>query len=221
LSPDKIDPQLELSPDSLAMSVREQFPPMDDDRIQAQAGLGFLLAYHGVSTAVTMGLGTSAVVRPTGEIVGAPLSYDFSHNMHRETQSVMWARTLGVTDSLISWLKSHDYLGDPSLGKMWDRSLVYIATEFGRDKTRPKDSSSWGTGHDLSNGSVIISPLVKGNAVYGGVDASTGLTYGFDPQTGKADRGKKQFESDVYGIIAHALDIEVADGRRFPGVVRT
>ena len=78
------------------------------------------------------------------------------------TQSIMWGRTASAVDQLISLLKEHDYLGDPALGKMWDRSLIYIATEFGRTKTRPAGSPSWGTGHDLNNGSVLISPLDQG-----------------------------------------------------------
>jgi len=53
-------------------------------------------------------------------------------------------------------LKKHDYMGDPELGKMWDRSLIYVATEFGRGKTRRKDAETSGTSHHLNNGSVLI-----------------------------------------------------------------
>lgn len=220
MKPESIDPAYGLKPDALTLAVRGQLPHIDTDRIQAQVGLSFLLAYHGVSTALTMGLTTETVVRPNGDVVNAPLSYDYSHSSHRATQGLMWSRTLELADALIALLKTHDYLGDPALGKMWDRSIVYIATEFGRDKTRPSGAQDWGTGHDLNNGSVLLSPLLKGNAVYGGVDPSTGLTYGFDPESGRPDTKRLMGEADVYGILAHALDIEVPGLPRYPSVVR-
>jgi uncharacterized protein (DUF1501 family) len=153
-------------------------------------------------------------------VIGAPIAFDFSHNSHRQAQSVMWARSLRLLDVLIDLLKTHDYLGDPALGKMWDRSLIYMASEFGRDKTRPALSDSWGTGHDLNNGSLIISPLIRGNRVYGGVDPKTALTYGFDPQTGEPTKDKKLFEGDVYSLIAHALGVEFPGRIDFPAVVK-
>ena len=103
---------------------------------------------------------------------------------------------------------------------MWDRSLIYVATEFGRDKTRPAGAQSWGTGHHLNNGSLLISPLLKGNKVYGGVDPKTSLTYGFDPVTGAPDKNRTFYESDVYSVIAQALGLDVPGARAFPAVVR-
>jgi len=44
---------------------------------------------------------------------------------------------------------------------LWDRSLIYVATDCGREKARPSGASSWGTGHHLNNGSVLISPLLR------------------------------------------------------------
>jgi uncharacterized protein (DUF1501 family) len=126
-----------------------------------------------------------------------------------------------LLDTLITLLKSYDYMGDPALGKMWDRSLVYVATEFGRSKTRPSGSTSWGTGHDLNNGSLIISPLIKGNRAYGGVDPKTGLTYGFDRMTGEPKRDVTLFEGDVYSLIAHAMGIEFPGRVDFPAVVKS
>ena len=218
--PAKLDPKYGVTLDPLAVAVRATLPGIETDRLQGQIGLAFLLAYHGISTSVTMGYSQDAYVTPEGKIVNSPIAFDFSHNNHRVAQSLMWSRTLGLLDTLITLLKTHDYLGDPTLGKMWDRSLVYIATEFGRDKVRPFLSDSWGTAHDLNNGSVIISPLLKGNAVYGGVDPTTCLTYGFDPNTGVADKTAVMSESDVYGIIAHALDLDAPAAKRFPGVVK-
>lgn len=220
VDPQRVDRRYGLARDPLALTVRAQLPHIDSDRIQAQIGLAFLLAHHGASNALTLGFGTEPAVRPSGAIVGVPLGFDFAHSLHRVSQALMWSRTLEVVDLLIALLKSHDYLGDPALGRMWDRSLVYIATEFGRDKARPGGAESWGSGHDLNNGSVLISPLLKGNAVYGGVSPRTGQTYGFDPQTGRPDPNRKMSERDVYGIIAHALDIALPSGLRYPGVVR-
>jgi hypothetical protein len=220
LDPSRIDPKLGIAPDPLAVALRSSLPSLDEDRMETQIALGFLMAFHGVSSCVSMGFSTEPVAKADGTIIGAPIGFDFSHNMHRVVQSLMWSRTANLVDALITLLKTHDYLGDPALGKMWDRSLVYIATEFGRDKTRPFASESWGSGHDLNNGSVILSPMIKGNAVYGGADPRTGMTYGFDPQTGKPDRQRTMTESDVYGIIAQAFGVPVPEGRSYPGVVR-
>lgn len=218
--PAKLDKSFGVTPDPLTLQVRQALPSIDEDRMEAQVALAFLLAYHGVSTSVSMGFSTEPVVKKNGTIVGAPISFDFSHNMHRVVQSLMWSRTSALIDTLITLLKAHDYLGDPALGKMWDRSMVYVATEFGRDKKRPFASESWGTGHDLNNGSLLISPMLKGNSVYGGVDPKTGLTYGFDPATGKADSKRTMTESDVYGIIAQSFGVPVPEGRSYSGVVR-
>ena len=109
---------------------------------------------------LAMGLKTEPVLHGDA-IIGAPIAFDFSHNLHRVIQSLMWGRTATLVDALITLLKTHDYMGDPALGKMWDRSLVYIATEFGRDKKRPADAASWGTSHHLNNGSVMFSPLLR------------------------------------------------------------
>lgn len=200
--------------------LREQLPQMDEDGTQAQVALGFLLAFHGLTTSVTLGHRPDPVVLGDGSIVGTPIAFDFSHNMHRIVQSIMWGRTASLIDQLITLLKTHDYMGDPELGPMWDRSLIYIATEFGRDKVRPQGASAWGTSHHMNNGAVLISPLLKGNAVYGGVDPKTGLTYGFDPASGEPDPARTLYESDVYSLIAHALDIDFAGRVDFPSVVR-
>jgi hypothetical protein len=221
LDASQIDAKYGLEPSPLVGSLRETLPLLDVDDAQAQVGLGFLMAYYGISASVTIGHKPNPVVLPDGKIVGTPLAFDFSHNLHRVVQSIMWGRTASLLDQLIMLLKSHDYLGDPALGKMWDRSLIYVATEFGRDKIRPSEAASWGTSHHLNNGSLLISPLLKGNAVYGGVDPKTGLTYGFDPSSGEPDTKRVLFERDVYSVIAHALDIEFPGRIDFPALVRT
>jgi uncharacterized protein (DUF1501 family) len=105
-------------------------------------------------------------------------------------------------------------------GSLWDRSLVYVATDFGREKQRPADATSFGTGHHLNNGVVLVSPLLRGGRVYGGVDPTTLLTHGFDPTTGEARSGTVMREGDVYAVIAGAMGVEYPGRRSFPAVVR-
>jgi hypothetical protein len=219
LESSKVDPKLGLMGSELATVLRSKLPQMEIDEVQAQLALGFLLTYHGMSTSVAVGLREDPPIVEAGPL-NTPIAFDFSHTNHRMTQNLMWSRTAALLDTFISLLKQYDYMGDPALGKMWDRSLIYVASEFGRSKTRPAGSTSWGTAHDLNNGSLIISPLIKGNRVFGGVDPKTGLTYGFDPATGEPKPGSKLFEGDVYSLLAHALGIPFAGRRDFPAVVR-
>jgi hypothetical protein len=219
LEPSTLDPKLGLTGSALAKALREKMPVMEIDEVQAQLALGFLLAYHGMSTAVAVGLREDPPIVEAGPL-NTPIAFDFSHTNHRMTQNLMWGRTASLLDTFIALLKEYDYMGDPALGKMWDRSLIYVASEFGRSKTRPSGSASWSTAHDLNNGSLIISPLIKGNRVYGGVDPKTGLTYGFDPMTGQPNTATRFAEGDVYSLLAHALDIPFAGRRDFPAVVR-
>ena len=201
---------LEESPEG--QRVRQAFPELLDDPFEAQAALAFLLARYRVSTAVTISPSFAPYLEGS-TLKNAPLAFDFSHTTHLLAQAGMWTRCFKVADSLIRLLKEQDLDDtDPSQGKMWDRSLVYFATEFGRDKTRPSGSTDFGTGHHLNNGSILVSPLLNGNAVYGGVDVDTGLTYGFDPATGAPDPGRLMREADVYSVIAKAFDIDF-DGR--------
>jgi hypothetical protein len=98
---------------------------------------------------------------------------------------------------------------------MWDHYLVYIATEFGRDKV-----ATGGSGHHLNNGVVMISPRLKGNRIYGGVDTATGLTFGFNGDTGEPMPGTYMKERDVYSVAAAALGIDFQGRRPTRGVVR-
>jgi hypothetical protein len=215
-----VDAKYGVEPSPMVAELRQLFPYLDGDNTQAQVALGFLLAYHGVSTSAVMGLRLDPVLHDS-DIVGAPIAFDYSHTMHPITQSLMWGRTAELVDNLISLLKKYDYLGDPALGKMWDRSLVYVATEFGRDKIRPAGAPLWGTGHHLNNGSILLSPLLRGNAVYGGVDPKTGLTFGFDPMTGRPEPERKFAEGDVYSIVAQALGLDFPGRRSFDGLMRS
>jgi hypothetical protein len=103
---------------------------------------------------------------------------------------------------------------------LWDRSLIYVATDFGREKIRPANASAFGTGHHLNNGVVMVSPLLRGNRVYGGIDPTTLLTHGFDPTTGDAAPGTVMREGDVYAVVAGALGVDYPGRRSFPSMIR-
>ena len=212
LNPSELDPSLGIEASPLSDAVRNVYPQLDSDTWQQQGALSFLLAYYGLSCASTMSLSFNPSF-DGDDIVGAPLAFNFSHNDHRSTQNVMWGRVLRTVDGLVRLLQSFDYLGDPSLGSMWERSVIYVATDFGRDKVRPSGEEYYGTGHDLNNGSLLLSPLMKGNRVFGGVDPSSLLTHGFDPKTGEEKLDSVAREPEVYSLIAQAMDVEF-DGRR-------
>jgi hypothetical protein len=208
-------PQLPLSDFGLtsgpdAEKVRAAFPRFLQDPMEAQAALAFLLLKNRVSVTVT--LGPSFNVLLDGQrIVNPPLAYDFSHQAHRPAQAIMWDRLLGLTDRLIDLLKAEP-LDEGAGVSFWDRSLLYVATEFGRSRRRQEGQDDFGSGHDLNNGSLLLSPMLKGNTVLGGVDPATGLTYGFDPQTGAPDPGRTMSEPHVFAGVLQALGIETPAG---------
>lgn len=182
------------------------FPNLLSDPFEAQGALAFLLARYGISCAITLSPSFAPLLTDTLE--NTPLAFDFSHTIHLFAQYAMWSRMFKVSGALIRLLKEQDFDDeDPAQGKLWDRSLVYFATEFGRDKVRPSGSFEFGTGHHLNNGAILVSPLLLGNQVYGGVDVNTALTYGFDRQSGEAAPGTVMREQDVYSVIASAMDI--------------
>lgn len=82
----------------------------------------------------------------------------------------MWRRILQVDD--------------PSKGKVWDRSLIYIATDFGRTMNTQQEGSR-GSAHDLNS-----------------------KTYGFDPMSGEAQLGRNMNEKDTYSLICQALGVD-------------
>lgn len=191
---------LEASPD-FAM-VLSKFPNLATDPYEARMALAFLAVKNGLSTAVSISPSPTPLIAAEGS-PNAPIAFDWSHVDHRGAQNSMWSYLLKSTDALIELLKATDVNGDPAQGKMWSRSLVYIATEFGRDKI-----ASGGSGHHLNNGAVLISPMLAGNRIFGGIDAATGLTYGFDTKTGEPKPNSYMKERDVYSAAATALGIE-------------
>ena len=115
---------------------------------------------------------------------------------------------MGIADRLIRLLQQVEF--DSSTGEsMWDRTLLYVATDFGRTRRRASETVDFNSGHDLNNGVVILSDMVKGNSVFGNVDPETGLTYGWDPVTGEdLDTSQYNPESHIYAGILRALDVD-------------
>lgn len=207
--------------------IRERLPELQSDPLQAQAAMAFLLIKYGVSVTVTLGPSADVQVKgeenifsgggiygsdngiqlPEGTVFNTPLAFDFSHQAHRSTQSLMWSRLYTIADGLIELLKGEEYAGGESL---WDRSMIYIASDFGRTKHRPAGADEFGSSHDLNNGVVSLSPLVKGNRVLGGVSADTGMTYGFDPQTGAPDTGRQMEESEIFAGLLQSLSVDTS-----------
>jgi hypothetical protein len=218
--------EYDLASSPFGPALAERFPNMAYDTWESQAALAFLLTRYGFSCSIVLGTGSAPIFKqyaPTdpapqynaGRMFTAPIGFDWSHNDHRGGQNGMWSRILKTLDALIDLLKAEPHLGDESQGAMWDRSLIYIATEFGRDKV-----SAGGSGHHLNNGNVLISPLLNGNRVYGGVDPDTCLTYGFDPVTGDPAPGTVMREQHVYSAVCHALDVDFDERIDMPCMVR-
>lgn len=196
---------LDTSPD--AARVREAFPLFAEDPLEAQGALAYLLLSTGTSVTVTLGPSTSPGVGGQQIVDSPPLAFDFSHTSHRSTQALMWSRLLSVADRLIGLLETTEH---PFGGNFWERSLLYVATDFGRTRNRPDGASDFGSGHHLNNGSLIVSPLVNGGTVLGGVDPDTGLTYGFDPRTGAPEPGREMTEREIFAGIAQAVGVDTA-----------
>jgi hypothetical protein len=207
-----IEQGLETSADG--QLVLSTYPNLMKDPFDAQAALAFLLVKNGVSCAVTLSPSSSPVFAEGGaRAYTAPLGFDWSHTDHRGAQNAMWGRVMHVVDGLVDLLKGAERPGGG--GSLWDQSLIYIATEFGRDKI-----AVGGSGHHLNNGNVLVSPLLNGNRVYGGVDPQTALTHGFDPSTGDPTPNAVMREGDVYSAVCHALDIDFAGRHDMPCMIR-
>ena len=204
------DFELEASPEGQMLA--ERFPNLQTDPFEAQVALAYLLIKNGVTCTVSLAPSGTPFFDAERTALTSPLGFDWSHVDHRGAQNAMWSRIMRMTDNLIDLLKASEF-GDGQ--SYWDRSLIYIATEFGRDKT-----SNGGSGHDLNNGNVIVSPFINGNRVFGGLDSNTALTYGFDRQSGAPAPGTYMKEGDVYSAICQALDIEFQGRRDVPAMMR-
>ena len=208
-----------LASSPLGEKVREKFPNLLLDPLHAQAALAFFLARYNVSCSTTISPSFSPLLEGFS-VVNAPLAFDYSHTSHFSAQNAMWSRLMNTVDNLIDLLKSEPLEEGNEEESMWDQSLIYIASDFGRSKTRPSGSTSFGSGHHFNNGHVLISPLLNGNRIYGGMDPETCLTYGFDRDTGDPRPGTLMREGDVYSVIAQALDISFEGRRDIPVMVK-
>lgn len=186
------------------------------DAFHAQIAQAYLLAKGGYASSITLG----PDLNPAPEVIGVnpPGSFDFSHQNHVAGQSVMWSRLLDGIDKLVQLLKATP----TDDGTMWDRSLIYVATDFGRDKRRSEPGApvqfGTSTAHHLNNGALLLSPLLNGGRVYGTVDPDTLLTSGFDRVTGEPD-GSTLREGDVYSVICQALGVEFLGRQDIPAMV--
>ncbi len=196
------------SPDGARL--RTAFPNYLTDPVEGQAALAYLLLKYRVSVTVTLGPSFNVSVGGDFGIANPPLAFDFSHNGHRAGQAFMWARVLRVVDRLIDLLKAEPF--DVTTGEsFWDRTLIYVATEFGRTRARVENATEFGTGHDLNNGFLLLSPMLRGNTVLGGVDPSTTLAYGFDARTGAPAPGKlSSNEADIFSGILTAMGVDTS-----------
>lgn len=204
--------QYGLSPSPDVELIEQYFPDAfsgEPDPLEQQAALAFLLIKYGVSVTVTIAPGFAPVLGGPWLVKTPPLAFDGSHNDHRSSQAIMWWRMCSIADRLIDLLRQTTL--DESTGEtFWDRTMIHFATDFGRDKTRPTDASIWGTGHHLNNGHLTVSPLVNGNSVLGGVDPDTGLTYGFDLESGAPDPGRSTTEAESFAGLLQALGIDTS-----------
>jgi hypothetical protein len=213
-----------LSSSPAAAKVRARFPDYDKDPLEAQAALAYLLLTQGVSVTVTLGANSNFVYTgeggynanklEPGAVRNLPIAFDYSHTSHRSAQAFMWQRMYKIADGLIDLLSSTEYEAGASY---WDRSAIYIATEFGRTKNRPANATEFSSGHDLNNGVVVLSPMARGNTVLGGVDANTGLTYGFDLATGAPDKGRSTQEREVFAGLLGIMGVGT-EGSGLPAV---
>ena len=185
------------------------------DNFLSQIVLAYFATRYGFTTACTIGPTFSTDVLNID--VQPPLSFDFSHQDHVKAQANMWARIFDGVDKLVRMLKATP---TDDGGTMWDRSLIYIASDFGRDRLRASAgaplSEAHSTGHNLSNGHILLSPLLNTGRVFGGVDPQTLLTYGFDRNTGDGDPSTNMTEADVYSVICQALGVEFSGRQDIP-----
>jgi len=209
-----------LSESPAAQAVRTVFPNTELDPLEAQAALAFLLLKYRVSVSVTLGpsfdfvYDDSQAFLADNTVINPPLAFDASHQGHRSGQAVVWARIYRVIDGLIALLQAEDF-GDGT--SMWDRTMIYVASDFGREKKRPSGAQDWGTGHHINNGIQVFSPLVPGNTLLGGVDGNTGLTHGFDVQSGAPEPGRNNTEPEIFSGLLGALGVDTS-GSGLPDV---
>lgn len=196
-----------------------------EDRLEAQAALAYLLIRNQVSCGVTL----------TDPGTDGFLAFDQSHADHITAQADHWDRALDVASKLIRLLKGAEYedAGGPTGTSYWDRTMIVFATEFGRDKW--DTGGSFGTGHNMNNGLLAVSPLLRGGQVLGRVDPRNGHICGYDVETGRPtpfadlapgedplsdDPRLPPGEEQVYGGLMAALGISYEGQQTMPVLLR-
>ena len=194
-----------------------------DDPLQAQAALAYLLIRTGTSAAVTL----------TDPGTDGFLAFDQSHYDHADAQAAHWDRGLDTASRLIQLLKQaewHDESGKATGTSYWDRTMIVFATEFGRDKF---DDGRDATGHQMNNGLLVVSPMVKGNQLLGAVDPNNGYISGYDLDTGEPtpftdlEPGEDPLYDDerlpagaetIYGALSKVLGVEFEGREEIPAI---
>ena len=190
--------------------LRQLLPSLEEDPVEAQVALAYLLLKNRVSSTVTLGPNATGITAgsPTApDFLRQPsLAFDYAHTDHWPAQMWMWDRVLTLADKLIELLRNEPLDDNTSL---WDRTLIWVTTEFGRSKVRPPDAESFTSGHNLNNGTLMISPLLRGNRIVGGVDAATLETFGTEPNDWSTPRpGVHLSEREPYTLALAALGID-------------
>ncbi|MEM1024657.1 MAG: hypothetical protein AAGD10_04925 [Myxococcota bacterium] len=173
-----IDPSADLA------ALEAAFPKLEQDPTEAQAALAFLLVKHRASSVVTIAPPAQGLRGPDGEIVIFNSVFDAAHNIHRPSQDFHWSRLLEVADGLIGLLKSTPY-GDQG-ESLWDRTVLYMPSEFGRVQVRYGPGGNFGTAHDFPGVQIAVSPLIRGGRIFGDIERSQGRLIGFEPTASNA-----------------------------------
>jgi len=187
--------------------LQAAFPRLAQDPFEAQAALAFLLLKHRLSVSVTISPAPQQL-RIGREVVNASSAFDAAHGVHRPNQALMWTRILRVADRLIDLLKAEPYNGAGE--SLWDRTVLFMPTEFGRGQYRPENAPIFGTAHDLEGAQVLVSPLANGGQVLGEVDRQSGRLRGFDPEasTSVVDASRTGIsEKETYAGVLHLLGV--------------
>ncbi|MEM6293186.1 MAG: hypothetical protein AAGA54_18065 [Myxococcota bacterium] len=203
-------------------ALEAAFGHLTVDPLQMQAAMAYLLIKHGLSVSVTLSPTWNVVTNneATGDetrILNTPLSFDYSHTSHRATQTMMWTRMLDTLDALVGLLDATEHPEDPGTS-LFDHTVLYVATDFGRTKNRPANAAEFSTGHDLNNGNLLLSgSLLAGGTVLGGVDPTTGMTYGYDTTSGAPMPDTQMGERTLYAGILDAMQVDTT-GSGLPSV---
>ena len=200
---------LEQTPDG--QRILDAFPAIEFDPLHAQAALGYLLIKYGVSVSITLSPNFNPEIAelPGGPLLLLPpLAFDNSHSNHRATQAFMWTRILDVIDKMSDLLKEDEF--EDTGETLYDRSLFYVATDFGRTKNRAGGNPNFGSGHDLNNGALLVCPKARAG-LYGNINRATCMTYGFDLASGAEDQGRTTTERELYSGILQLLGVDTTE----------